>query len=36
MQTSLYFIGKTIGKGTFGKVKIGKHKITDEYVILII
>ncbi|OMJ74403.1 hypothetical protein SteCoe_26659 [Stentor coeruleus] len=27
-----YNIGKTIGKGTFGKVKVGKHLLTDEKV----
>ncbi len=28
-----YIIGETLGKGTFGKVKLGKHKITGEKVI---
>ena len=28
-----YEIGNTIGEGTFGKVKIGKHKLTGERVI---
>ena len=27
-----YVIGQTLGKGTFGKVKLGKHKITGEKV----
>ena len=27
-----YIIGQTLGKGTFGKVKLGKHKITGEKV----
>ena len=27
-----FLIGKTLGKGTFGKVKIGTHKITGEKV----
>jgi serine/threonine protein kinase len=27
-----YIIGETLGKGTFGKVKLGKHKITGEKV----
>ena len=27
-----YRLGKTIGEGTFGKVKIGIHKITGEKV----
>ena len=27
-----YKLGKTIGEGTFGKVKIGTHKITEEKV----
>ena len=25
-------IGKTIGKGTFGKVKLGNHNLTGEKV----
>lgn len=28
-----YIIGETLGKGTFGKVKLGIHKITKEKVI---
>lgn len=28
-----YEFGKTIGKGTFGKVKLGKHILTGEKVI---
>lgn len=28
-----YTLGKTIGEGTFGKVKIGIHNITGEKVI---
>ena len=27
-----YIIGKTLGEGTFGKVKLGIHKITGENV----
>ena len=27
-----YKLGKTIGEGTFGKVKLGVHKITGEKV----
>ena len=27
-----YTIGKTIGEGTFGKVKLGVHKMTSEKV----
>jgi serine/threonine protein kinase len=27
-----YTLGKTIGKGTFGKVKLGLHKATGEKV----
>jgi len=27
-----YIIGKTIGEGTFGKVKIGTHTLTGEKV----
>jgi 5'-AMP-activated protein kinase catalytic alpha subunit len=27
-----YEIGKTIGRGTFGKVKLGTHKLTTEKV----
>lgn len=27
-----YELGKTIGEGTFGKVKIGKHNLTGEKV----
>ena len=27
-----YIIGETLGKGTFGKVKLGRHKITGEKV----
>lgn len=26
------FLGKTIGKGTFGKVKLGNHNLTSEKV----
>ena len=28
-----FIIGKTLGKGAFGKVKLGIHKITGEKVI---
>ena len=28
-----FIIGKTLGKGTFGKVKLGIHRITGEKVI---
>jgi serine/threonine protein kinase len=28
-----FIIGETLGKGTFGKVKLGIHKITGEKVI---
>ena len=28
-----YKLGKTIGEGTFGKVKLGTHKMTGEKVI---
>ena len=28
-----FIIGETLGKGTFGKVKLGVHKITGEKVI---
>ena len=28
-----YKLGKTIGEGTFGKVKLGIHKLTGEQVI---
>ncbi len=28
-----FIIGKTLGKGAFGKVKLGMHKITGEKVI---
>ena len=28
----IYRLGKTIGEGTFGKVKIGYHKMTGEKV----
>jgi serine/threonine protein kinase len=31
-QVSNYILGKTIGKGTFNKVKIAKHIITNEQV----
>lgn len=31
-----YKLGKTIGEGTFGKVKLGFHKLTGEKVILYI
>jgi serine/threonine protein kinase len=27
-----YFLGDTIGEGTFGKVKTGTHALTDEKV----
>ena len=27
-----YIIGETLGSGTFGKVKLAKHKITGEKV----
>lgn len=27
-----FIIGKTIGKGTFGKVKLGNHNLTGEKV----
>ena len=27
-----FIIGETLGKGTFGKVKLGRHKITGEKV----
>ena len=27
-----YTIGKTIGEGTFGKVKLGTHNLTEEKV----
>lgn len=27
-----YILGKTIGEGTFGKVKLGRHTLTDEKV----
>ena len=27
-----FIIGETLGKGTFGKVKLGIHKITNEKV----
>jgi 5'-AMP-activated protein kinase, catalytic alpha subunit len=27
-----YNLGKTIGQGTFGKVKLGTHQLTDEKV----
>ena len=29
-----YKLGKTIGEGTFGKVKLGIHKLTGEKVII--
>jgi serine/threonine protein kinase len=28
-----YIIGKTIGEGTFGRVKLGVHKETNQLVI---
>ena len=31
-----FIIGKTLGKGTFGKVKLGIHKITGEKVNILI
>jgi len=27
-----YILGKTIGEGTFGKVKLGRHTLTEEKV----
>lgn len=27
-----YFVGKTIGQGTFGKVRVGTHVLTEEKV----
>lgn len=30
-----YALGKTIGEGTFGKVKLGTHILTGEKVIII-
>ncbi len=32
MPIYVYAIGKTLGKGTFGKVKLGTHIITKEKV----
>ena len=32
MQIGEYTIGKTIGEGTFGKVKLGEHIVTKEKV----
>jgi serine/threonine protein kinase len=32
----LHLLEKSIGEGTFGKVKLGTHHITGEKVILII
>ena len=32
----IYQLGKTIGKGTFGKVKLGNHNLTGEKVRIII
>lgn len=31
-QIGHYVIGKTIGEGTFGKVKMGTHTLTQEKV----
>lgn len=31
-----FILGKTIGKGTFGKVKLGTHIITGEKVLIYI
>jgi 5'-AMP-activated protein kinase catalytic alpha subunit len=31
-----YILGKTLGEGTFGKVKLGTHILTGEKVCLII
>ena len=28
----ILYLGKTIGKGTFGKVKLGSHNLTGEKV----
>ena len=33
-RTMLNDVGKTIGKGTFGKVKLGNHNLTSEKVLL--
>jgi serine/threonine protein kinase len=30
-----YILGQSIGEGTFGKVKLGTHKITNEKVFII-
>ena len=29
-----FILGKTLGKGTFGKVKLGVHTLTGEKVLL--
>lgn len=34
LNYSNFKIGRTIGEGTFGKVKLGKHLITKELVII--
>jgi len=31
-----YILGKALGEGTFGKVKLGTHILTGEKVLLII
>jgi hypothetical protein len=31
-----YYLGKTLGEGTFGKVKLGTHKLTNEKVLFIL
>ena len=33
MVRNLIHLGKTLGQGTFGKVKLGVHKITNEKVL---
>jgi 5'-AMP-activated protein kinase catalytic alpha subunit len=30
--SSNYFLGRDLGKGTFGKVRVGTHLLTDEKV----
>ena len=32
MSLPYKYIGKTIGEGTFGKVKVGTHVLTEEKV----
>ena len=32
----MHGLGKTLGKGTFGKVKLGTHLITKEKVLIVI